>query len=49
MMQNINRGYRGTHMEHKSVHKPWPYLNHSKVTANRMEKPKIAQKLLFLK
>ena len=49
MMQNINRDNRGIHMEHKSVHKLWPYLNRFQVTANRMKKTKILQKLLFLK
>ena len=49
MMQNINSGNRGTHMEHKSVYKPWPYLNCFQVTANRMKKLKIAQKVSFLK
>ena len=49
MLQNINRGNRGTHMEHKSVHKPWPYLNRFQVTANRMKKPTIEQRPLFLK
>ena len=49
MMQNINRGNIGTHMEHKSAYQPWLYLNRFQVTANRMKKPKIVQKLLFLK
>ena len=49
MMQNINRGIRGTHMEYKSVPQPWPYLNHFQVTANRMKKWKIVQKPSFLK
>ena len=49
MMQNINRVNRGTHMEHKLVHQPWPYLNRFQVTANRMKKLKIVQKPSFLK
>ena len=49
MMQNINRGTRKTHMEHKSVHQPWPYINHFQVTANRIKKLKIVQKPSFLK
>ena len=48
MMQNINRGNRGTHTEYKSMHKPWPYFNRFQVTANRMKKSKIVQKTSFL-
>ena len=47
MMQNIYMGNRGTLMEHKSVHQPWPYLNRFQVTANRMKKWKIVQKTLI--
>ena len=49
MMQNINMGNRGTHMEQKSVHEPWPYLNCFQVIADRLKKLKIAQKPSFLK
>ena len=49
MMQNINRDNRGIHMEHRSVHKLWPYLNRFQVTTNRMKNPKIVQNPLFLK
>ena len=49
MMQNINRGNRGTHMEHKSVYQACPYLNRFQVTANRMKKRKIVQNPSFLK
>ena len=47
MMQNINRGNRGTHKKHKSVYKPWPHLNRFQVTANRMKKPKVVQNPLI--
>ena len=49
MMQNINRGNRGTHMEYKWVYQRWPYLNRFQVTANRIKKWKILQKPSFLK
>ena len=49
MMQNINMDNRGTHMQQKSVHQPWPYLNRFQVTANRVKKPKIGPKPFFLK
>ena len=48
MTQNINRSNRETHMEHhKSVHKPWLYLNRFQSKANRMKKLKIVQKTLI--
>ena len=49
MLQNIKRGTRGTHMEHKSVQQPWSYLKSFQVTANGMKKWKIVQKPSFLK
>ena len=49
MVQNINRGDRGTHIEHKSVHQFWQYINSFQVTANRLKKWKIVQKPSFLK
>ena len=36
-------------MEHKSVHKPWPYPNRFQVTAQRMKKRKILQKCSYVK
>ena len=38
IIQNINRGTRGTRMEHKSVHQTWPYLSPFQVTGNGMKK-----------
>ena len=47
MMRKIKMGKSGTHVEHKSVHQPWPYPNRFQVTASRMKTQKILKKTYF--
>ena len=49
MMQNVDRGNKGVHTEHKSEHQLLSYLNSFQVTANGVKKWKIVQKPSFLK